>query len=269
MLPINGCRPFSLIPRASTLKVLPKSGMQQLFDSLKHILSMHQTSLSRGKTKTIFADPTIKVMYKCLGVHVNRAATGVLDYDVWAKRLDTVHWRRVLRMVRRAELLFESFAGDEVLKHIQAAKAVVPFKTMKAPPNPSSPSPTPTKYFGGIAFGCNVFLCCHTDDDFTLSIAHILLDGKDVYNLNDDVVVYFCFPTLGVAVPMRPGDFLLFNSRIPHCISTRCRADDRIMCISMFLKTAVVGSNNNCLPVTSVQHRLAVKYREVVGLKTL
>ena len=88
-------------------------------------------------------------------------------------------------------------------------------------------------------------------------------------HLDDDVVVYFCFPTLGVAVPMRPGDFLLFNSQIPHCISTRCRIADRIMCISMFLKTAVVGSNNNSLPVTPVQHRLCVKYCDVDGLKPL
>ena len=157
--------------------------MQKLFDSLKHILSMHCTSLSRGKTKTIFADPTVKVMYKCLGVRVNRAATGVLDYDGWASQLDTIHWRHVLRMVRRAELLFESFAGDEVLHHIRAAKVAVPFKKMNAPPNPPSPSPSPAKYFGGIAFGCNVFLCCHTDDDFTLSMAHILLDGNDCYIL--------------------------------------------------------------------------------------
>ena len=106
---------------------------------------------------------------------------------------------------------------------------------MNAPPDATSRCIPPTKYFGGIAFGCTVFLCCHTDDDFTLSMAHILLDGSDVYALDD----------LGVAVPMRPGDFLLFNSRIPHCISSRCRYADKIMCISMFLKTAVVGLNNN------------------------
>jgi hypothetical protein len=208
-------------------------------------------------------------MYKCLGARVDRASTGVLDYDEWAKKQDTVHWHHVLRMVRRAELLFESFAGDEVLHHIQAAQSAVPFKTMTAPPDPSSPPPTqPAKYFGAIAFGCNVFLCCHSDDDFTLSMAHILLDGKDVYNLDDDVVVYFCFPTLGIAVPMRPGDFLLFNSRIPHCISTRFRSADKIM-LYQFLKTAIIGSNNNSLEVTPVQRRLALKYRDMVGLKPL
>ena len=93
------------------------------------------------------------------------------------------------------------------------------------------------KYFGAIAFGRNVFLRCHTDDDFTLSVAHVLLGGTQSYNVDDPVVVHFCFPTEGVAVPMRPGDFLLFNARVPHCISSRCSDDDDIMCISMFLKT--------------------------------
>jgi hypothetical protein len=32
--------------------------------------------------------------------------------------------------------------------------------------------------------------------------------GKDKYELNNDVVVIFFIPTLGVAVPLRPGDFL-------------------------------------------------------------
>ena len=101
------------------------------------------------------------------------------------------------------------------------------------------------KYYGGLAFGCNLFLRCHTDDDFTMSMAHVHLKGKDQYSLSDNVVVYFCFPTLGVAVPLRPGDFLLFNAQIPHCVSSRCKHTDQIMVLSMYLKTSVVGLNNN------------------------
>ncbi len=265
---MNGCRPFTLIPRQSSINHLPKKGMQKLYDSLNHILASHRLSLSRGHSKTIFADVGTTVMYKCLGVRPNRSSTGVLEYDDWAARIGTIHWRRIMRMVCRAELLFESFASDEVLQHIRCAKAVVPFQTMHSPPPDDGGGPIPAaKYFGAIAFGCNVFLRCHTDDDFTLSIAHILLDGKDWYDLDDEVVVYFCFPTLGVAVPMRPGDFLLFNSSIPHCISTRCRRAENIMCISMFLKTLIVGCNNNSLPLTPTQHDLSTMYRTMTGLK--
>ena len=58
-----------------------------------------------------------------------------------------------MRMVRRAELLFESFAADEVIQHIRAAKDAVRFKTMHAPVDGSSTSIPPAKYFGAIAFG--------------------------------------------------------------------------------------------------------------------
>jgi hypothetical protein len=34
--------------------------------------------------------------------------------------------------------------------------------------------------------------------------------------IHGDAFVYFCFPTLGVAVPLRPGDYLRFNALIPH-----------------------------------------------------
>lgn len=89
------------------------------------------------------------------------------------------------------------------------ARELVPFKTMCVPPfHNSLPHPPRTKYFGAVAFGCNVFLRCHSDNDFTFSMAHVLLADHDSYKLDDDVVVYFCFPTLGVAIPMRPGDFL-------------------------------------------------------------
>jgi len=236
--------------------------MQQLYNFLDFILSSQQMSLERGHSKIIFDDKNKRLMYKCLGVRPNRTGTGVVDSDPWAKNIESIHWRHVMRMVRRAEHIFESFAADEVIQHIRSAKEVAPFPTMHAPGGKLIP---PAKCFGAIAFGQNVFLRCHHDDDFTLSICHILLDGKDCCNLNDEVVVYFCFPTLGVAIPMRPGDFLLFNSQIPHCISTRCHLEHNIISISLYLKTMVVGGNNNSMQLTEVQQMLSNKFRDMVS----
>ena len=86
------------------------------------------------------------------------------------------------------------------------------------------------------------------------SMTQIHLKGKEMYNINNDVVVYFFF-TLRVAVPLRPGpgDFLLFNALIPHYVSLRCRQDYSIMCVSMFLKSAVVEMNNNDLSLNNNQ----------------
>jgi hypothetical protein len=70
-----------------------------------------------------------------------------------------------MRLMQYAELSFESMADHQVLSHMHHAKQVVPFKTMTM-----SSDPTPLKYYGALAFGCNVFLRCHTDDDFTMSM---------------------------------------------------------------------------------------------------
>ena len=129
---------------------------------------------------------------------------------------------------------------------------------------PSSSCTSTLKYYRALAFGCNVFLPCHTDSDFTMSMAQIHLKGKATYELDDDIVVYFCFPTLGVAIPLRPGDLLLFNSLIPHCLSSRCRQDDEIYSLATYLKTSVVGMNNNQLPVSSNQSFLAERYRNAM-----
>ena len=44
----------------------------------------------------------------------------------------------------------------------------------------------------------------------------------------DHVLAYFCFPTIGVAVPLRSGDHLLFNPAVPHIISSSTRHADEI-----------------------------------------
>jgi len=89
------------------------------------------------------------------------------------------HWGCIMKMVRWAELMFEAYAPPDVLDHIHiASRDIVPFKTMH-PPNFTSTSKwlPPAKYFGAIASGCNVYLRCHTNDDFTMSMVHILLKG--------------------------------------------------------------------------------------------
>jgi hypothetical protein len=98
-----------------------------------------------------------------------------------------------------------------------------------------------------------------------MSIAQVHLKGKDRYELHDDVVVYFYFSTLGVAVPLRSGDFLLFNALIPHCISSRCKQTDNIYCVSMYLRSAIVGMNNNLLPLTTKQAILSKRNQTIIS----
>ncbi len=77
-----------------------------------------------------------------------------------------------------------------------------------------------------------------------MSILQAHINNHD-YQVNDRIVCYFAFPRIGIAVAFRPGDFLLFNPQEPHSISSRCKAEDEIFCASSYLKTAIVGLNDN------------------------
>ena len=205
--------------------------------------------------KRVFTDYGKRVSYACVGPQVSRNSNRVLSHPPYMDALPDAHWRSLVWMMKCAERSFCSIADHTVLSHIHHAKKVVPFKTFK-----SSNDNYNAWFFGGIAFGTNVFLRCHTDADFTFSIIQVFLKGKLKYLPHDDIVVYFCFPTLGVAVPLRPGDYLLFNARIQHCISSRCKLEDEIMCTSTYLKTAIVGMNNNDLPLTDDQAHILDNY---------
>ena len=78
----------------------------------------------------------------------------------------------------------------------------------------------------------------------------------------DRVVAYFCFPRLGIAVALRPGDLLTCNALEPYAISSRCHKSDKLLCVSMYLKTAVVGLNNNDVELTEKQEEMWEMYRK-------
>ena len=75
-----------------------------------------------------------------------------------------------------------------------------------------------------VAVGLNVYLNYHIDEGFDLSTACILKQGHH-YHLGDDVLIYSYFPCLGVAVPLCPGDILIFIALEGHCIRSRVSID--------------------------------------------
>jgi hypothetical protein len=249
---IDGVYPFIRMSRSMSLSIINDCGIDEITKSLIACENLRSTALSRGDAKRVFTDYGKCVRYACVGPQVSRNSKRVLSHPPYMDALPDAHWRSLVWMTKRAERTFRMIASHSVLSHVHHAKRVVPFKTFSSP-NDDTNGNFNADFFGGIAFGTNVFLRCHTDADFTFSIIQVFLKGKSQYLFDDDVVVYFCFPTIGVAVPLRPGDYLLFNAKIPHCVSSRCRFDDEIVVTSMYLKTAIVGMNNNDLPLTNEQ----------------
>ena len=256
---VDGVLPFIKMPRDYALSITAELSVNDIIDTLEECERLKKTSLIRGQCKRIFGDYQNPVMYTSVGVQVSRNSSEVLNCNSFLQKLPKRQWTILMKLMRKAEDCFERLADSEVISHIHHAKVVVPFKTMTSPFD----STNSLNYYGGLAFGRNVFLRCHTDEDFTMSMVNVHLKGLDKYSTSDPTVVYFCFPTLGVAVPLRPGDFLLFNPRIPHCVSSRCRQADEVFSVSMYLKTAVVGMNNNQLPVDCIQSHLSKRYRQL------
>ena len=106
--------------------------------------------------------------------------------------------------------------------------------------------------WGSLACGRNYCLNSHLDDDFFYSLSAIaspcgLRLDIDRYSMDAEVCNYFTFPEQGIAVALRPGDMFLFNPRYHHSLSSRTSSfhRDDVFCLSLYLKTAIVGKNNN------------------------
>jgi hypothetical protein len=115
-------------------------------------------------------------------------------------------------------------------------------------PSPSLTHEKLARYYNGLGVGINVYLRSHIELDFTLSIVQTHIDNHD-YQVNDRILCCFAFPRIGMAVALRPGNFQLFNPQEPHSISSRCKSGDGIFCIYSYLKTGVVGLNDDDNPI--------------------
>ena len=93
-------------------------------------------------------------------------------------------------------------------------------------------------HFWSVAVGRNVFLNAQKDNDYTWSVVTVISEDG-----GNDIVCYFVFPTLRVAVALRHGELLAFNSQVEHCVSARCNGSREGFCISLYV-AGEVGSRN-------------------------
>ncbi len=118
------------------------------------------------------------------------------------------HWGCIHKVLKRAEYAFDMFMDTEVVQNIVQARQCVKFWTME--PSPSSLHAKSAWYYNAVSFGINVILRCHIDKDFTMSIVQVHLD-EIMYQNDDQIVCYFAFPQIGIAVALQPEDILMFN----------------------------------------------------------
>jgi len=243
ILPGDTTPVFLRLPRIEALGIMNDG--RSICSAMKSCASTQRQSLARGTQNHVFIDNSNK--YCCVGAQPGRAEKGVLSglYRLKHGFLSN-EWDSLHKILKRGEYAFDRYMDTDVIRHISCARSRVIFRTME--PSPSSSYKKTARFYNGLGFGINVYLRSHIDRDFTMSIVQVHIDNH-VYQVDDKILCYFAFPRIGLAVALRPGDFLLFNPQEPHSISSRCRKEDEIFCISSYLKTDVVGLNDNSNPV--------------------
>ena len=81
----------------------------------------------------------------------------------------------------------------------------------------------PSLYEGGIStqVALSIGYCSrvHTDKDFFLTTLSVY-DGQAP---PEEILYHFCFPSYGIAIPMRSGDIIVFNPLVAHCATNPSR----------------------------------------------
>ena len=245
---------FVLAPREMALDITglgSHSKSKLLSEAFSSAIKKTRALETRGGSRTIFTDR--KVAH--LGTQACRNRKGLrtsYHKDVMVPE----HWDTIVDFVRASEKVFMAIMPTNVIRHTMSSKELLGYPTMTSNSGRESEQ---SQIFSAITIGHNAILQLHMDDDHTYSIATVLQEDHHCKR-QDDILGYMCFPRQGIAVPLRTGDTFIFNPREPHCISSRCDNADSIFCISIYLKTAVVGMNNNSLEITARQESVSSKY---------
>ena len=247
---------FVRVPRKVSLSI---SGMEKLpvsnrfCQSLCDGYNVQRTSLYRGKVKKIYSE----YKYCTMGAQPCWAQPGVRAYTYLIKKMPKESWDNIVKTLAKVETIMSTFIPPGELRHLNLGRELLGYQTMS--PTMTSDNEKklilPLKIFGGLAFGYQVHNAIHTDDDYSRSVVTVHVNNLH-YRYMNRVVAYFCFPRIGIAVALRPGDIIIFNAQEPHAVSSRCRFDDNVFCVSMYLKTAVVGLNDNSIDLTPMQQSL-------------
>ena len=98
------------------------------------------------------------------------------------------------------------------------------------------------------ALSYNYVSAAHVDDDCFFTALLVTVDtDDDSYDMHQEIAVYFCFPSCGKAIGLRPGDILLFNPLYYHCVSKRTKSyeNKEVFLAALYLSTSVIGGNDN------------------------
>ena len=172
---IGGTSPFIHLPCWVSLEIISHIGLPAIYDALSHCENW-DVLLCVEVTVSVFTDYGKQVTYLCVGPQPSRISSTILHNPPFVEALAQAQWEKLVWLMKWAKISFCSFADHCVVSHLHHAKKLAPFKTFSSAVDKSST--LSSHFFGGIALGTNVFLRCHTDADFTMSISQVFLKGQ-------------------------------------------------------------------------------------------
>ncbi len=231
---------FILIPRQDAISQM--THVKKTIASLYALEKGKRTPELRGKTRITVAEDNGK--YATVGLKPNRGCTGVSE--IWPKMLSTIDRDAIRKLMRRCEETAKRYLPSNALRGLRMAQLLGDWMEISGV--------TTNPIWGSLACGKNYFLNSHVDEDFFYSLTTVasecgLHKQIDRYMIDAEVCNFFTFPEQGIAVALRPGDMLIFNPQYHHCLSSRTSNfdTDDVFCLSLYLKTAVVGKNDNSM----------------------
>jgi len=230
----------------------------ELCDAFDVVIDLLPETKRGSKSQNVTTDVNKPVRYCCIGTHVKMGGGGITPFSAALEGTNEKIRSLVDTLVASIEHLFFAYVSNVEISIVSSAIELVDAPTFTMPPSESYPNPEKAKVYGAMAVGVDVCLATHTDKDFTLSA--ITVKCRSDCHPEERILVYFAFPALGIAIPLRVGDVLFFNPNEPHCITSRVSKTDQIYIVSLYLKSAVIGLNNNSIPLT-VEQKSVLEYK--------
>ena len=239
----NGCRAgsnYTLLPRFWIKKCFPTT--QKFFSLFMRLLDLHPGVDPRGQKKVPVYERSTPATYVVLGTSARRSGRGLQLMDRKLKEEGHRNNRLLLKkFFRQVAHAARAYLDTPSIRYLSVVKELTNFTEFTFDSSPDA------VIWPSLAVAANVVMEMHTDEDYVMGCAGVL--GGDGYRTHDakgsDILQYFCFPGTGSAVGLRNGDLLLFNPTVPHCVSSRCTLTEDVICTSFYLKTAIVGGNDN------------------------
>ena len=237
----DGIPIFTLIPRHVVLSCSGDTKAAEL--KLLKRLSKDTKQTTRGNDREGETTNT-KSHYRCVGNQPQRGRHGLLETKI--KNDKGRHtWNGIKKMVKRVEHISIQYLSSPLLPGLVKARNAVPWRTFGD-----------SSICASIAHSQDYSSAAHTDPDFFMSMFLTYVDDDEKLSLECEKHIHFCFPTVGYAVALRDGDVLLFNPLYHHCCSQKEKGTKTVHVCSFYLKTGVVGGNDNRIELTEFQKQL-------------